>query len=88
MMRWFTKDLVPGRHALWWFSSFVVVTAFASQILGILLGWPSWRTWGLFGVGQAAVAASWYARGRMDPVLALSGGMGVSLVLLALINPH
>jgi hypothetical protein len=88
MMHWFTKDLVPGRHALGWFSSFVVVTAFTAQILGIFLGWPSWRTWSLWGVSEAAVAASWYARGKTDVILAAVGGMGVIIVLLGLINPQ
>jgi hypothetical protein len=88
MMRWFTKDLVPGRHALGWFSLIVGLTAFTASMVGISLGWPSWRTWALFGVGEAAMAASWYARGKMGVVLALAGGMGVILVLLELINPQ
>jgi hypothetical protein len=88
MMRWFTNDLVPGRHALGWFSLCVGLTAATASIVGISLGWPSWRTWALFGVGEAAAAASWYARGKTSVVLGLMGGMGVIVVLLALINPH
>jgi hypothetical protein len=88
MTGWFTKDLVPGRHALGWFSLFVGLIALAASMAGVSLGWPSWRTWALFGVGEAAMAASWYARGKMGVVLAIVGGMGVILVLLELINPH
>jgi hypothetical protein len=88
MMRWFTKDLVPGRHALGWFSSCVALTALVAFCVGMVLGWPSWRTWALWGLGEAAVAASWYARGKMGVAWALAGAVGVIVVLLALINPR
>jgi len=88
MMHWFTKDLVPGRQALGWFALFVGLAALVSSVVGIELGWPGWRTWALWGLGEAAVAASWYARGKMGVAWALAGGIGVILVLLELINPH
>jgi hypothetical protein len=88
MMRWFTKDLIPGRHALGWFSLCVGLIALTASIVGTLLGWPSWRTWALFGLGEAAVAASLYARGKLGFGVAVAGGLGVILVLAALIYPH
>jgi hypothetical protein len=88
MMGWFTKELVPGRHALGWFSFCVGLTAFSASMVGVALGWPSWRTWALFGVGEAAAVASWYARGKTSVILGFAGGMGAILVMLELINPH
>jgi hypothetical protein len=40
---------------------------------------------GLFGLSQAALATCWYARGRMDALRAICGGMGVILVFWNLV---
>jgi hypothetical protein len=88
MMRWFTKDLVPGRHALGWFSLCVGLTAFTASIVGIWLGWPSGRTWAPWRVGYVAATASWYARGKLGVLMAIVAGVCVILVLTELINPH
>jgi len=52
------------------------LAAFAAMMVGLSLGWPRWRTWALFGLGEAAGAASWYARGKMNGLLAMAGGLG------------
>ncbi len=87
-MHWFTKDLVPGRHALGWFSLCIALAALAAMMVGLSLGWPSWRTWALWGLGEAAGAASWYARGRMNVLLAVVGGLGVIILLSSLLVAH
>jgi hypothetical protein len=86
-MHWFAKDMVPGRHVLGWFSLCIVLAAFTTSTVGLFLGWPSWRIWALFGLGEAA-AASWYARGRMDGLVALAGGLGVLVLLVCLVFPR
>jgi hypothetical protein len=85
VLQWFTKELVPGRRPLGWFSWCIALAASAAMAVGLLQGWPSWRFWALFGLSQAALATCWYARGRMDALRAICGGMGVILVLWNLV---
>jgi len=77
---WYSKDLVHGREALGWFSLCVAGTALGASVATAGAGWPTWMPSALGGLAIAAIATTWYARGKLDPLTALAGVAGLALL--------
>lgn len=87
LMGRFTKDLVPGRAPLGWLSLVVFIAALAASFVTFQLGVAHWPE-AFIGLMWVNIAAFTYARGRTGVATVSSGGLGIAMIMTALLMGH